>query len=135
VLLLARPDDLWDTIRPQLPRSVDFTDPLVLRDFTPERYEAYQEAVAAFAGSLDVSYTTMDAPPDLDSDVFRAPLDLHMAALAAVCAHRDNTPVPEHADLSTYLFAALLGRRGGHHRTDRAGGDVVRPDSQPCRRW
>jgi len=53
---------------------------------------------------LEVAAQQLEPPPDLADEAYRSPLDLHMAALAAVCACRDGELVPGHDDLSGYLL-------------------------------
>jgi tetratricopeptide (TPR) repeat protein len=106
VLLIARPGNtLMKSLRSKLSRGViDLVEPLPLADFEADRHEEFDHAAKAFAAELAVADGLPDPPSDLDSGPYGPILDLHMSALAAVCAHREGTSPPSHANLSDYLL-------------------------------
>ena len=67
VLLLARPGSgLWKNLTSKLLRSpADLPEPLPLDEFTLDRRAAFDEAVTAFAGQLEVAAQQLEPPPDL----------------------------------------------------------------------
>lgn len=108
-LLLSRSESpLWDTLSAELDRSgVELPNPIPLGALAspgPRRHQAFNEAVTAFQGALEVAQGRIDPPNDLDSPEYGSPLTLHMAALAAVCARRDSDDRPAREDLSTFLL-------------------------------
>ncbi|HSV67566.1 MAG TPA: tetratricopeptide repeat protein, partial [Mycobacteriales bacterium] len=110
VLLLARPlAGLWRDVSATLNHgTIDLAEPEQLGDFTDDpagREDAYAEAVAAFANRMGMATVELPSRTDLDDEAYRSPLTLHMAALSAVCAHRDGQPAPTRQRLSDYLLA------------------------------
>jgi tetratricopeptide (TPR) repeat protein len=108
-LLLARSKrDLWPALRAHLHRfPADLADPVRLGDLyekVDERAQFFATAAAAFQGALDLPPEFID-PPDLGHPDYGRALTLQMHALAAVCAHRDNTAgEPTREELSAYLL-------------------------------
>jgi len=108
VLLLAR-DGMawWEFITSSLYREVDhFSDPIQLGDFIaagPGAISAFEQATAAFQAALNIPPARLNAPPGL-GDGSRSPLGLHMAALAAVLARRDQQAPPSAAKISDFLL-------------------------------
>lgn len=111
VLLLARSiQDLWQPLCDQLdPTPVELPDPIRLLDLTDspeERLNAFTAAAQAFHTALGLGDACTTAPPeDLAHDDYASPLILHMAALAAVCADRDDEEISRRDELSGYLLA------------------------------
>ncbi|MEU4446289.1 hypothetical protein AB0K14_04195 [Actinosynnema sp. NPDC050801] len=104
VLLLARSTAVWPQLTADLDRvPTDLPDPVELGDLTApdDRVQAFTDAAEAFARALGAPAATA---PDLSDDAYGSALTLHMAALAAVCAQRDDDPRPTLANLSTYLL-------------------------------
>ncbi len=122
VVLLARPGPgLWDSISAELDRSsADLPDPLALGGFDTDRVALFSDAAAAFASRLKVP-TPPPPPADVLADpAYGSPLTLHMAALAAVCAHREHSDGPlGPQDLSRFLLHHE--RRGWIALENRAG--------------
>ena len=123
VLLLARPGSgVWDTVAAVLDRAgvVDLAEPVVLGDFAADRAAAFTDAAAAFTREVAPGRPLPEPPADLAASVYGSALDLHMAALAGVCAADADEAAPSHHDLSAYLLK--------HERrawTAAAGGDLA----------
>jgi hypothetical protein len=108
VLLLARSDYwLWDLITSELDREVDhLAVPVRLGRFTTGALElaaAFEAAVGAFQSAMQVQPVALAVPRTWEGAA-SSPLGLHMAALAAVCAHEDRYAVPSDANLSEFLL-------------------------------
>ncbi|MEV7068937.1 hypothetical protein AB0N97_40140 [Streptomyces collinus] len=107
ILLLSRSDDVWSVLEPELSRSADCqAKPLLLGAFTKgddDLESAYNEAVLAFQQAMELPAEQLP-PPGRAAEIGRAPLDLHVAALAAVWARRSDQPVPG-GDLSAFLLS------------------------------
>ncbi|GAA0217479.1 hypothetical protein GCM10010492_14140 [Saccharothrix mutabilis subsp. mutabilis] len=99
VLLLARSPASWPHLAAHLDRVADLPDPVELGDLADDRELAFQVAATAFQHALALEPRPVPTP---DLTGHGSALLLHMAALAAVCAARDDEPVP--TDLSTYLL-------------------------------
>ncbi len=109
VLLLARPGQRWwEDLRSELGRScVEVAEPLELGPFAKpgvERIGAFDQAVEAFTQALGAPAARIPPPRDVAHPDYGTPLVLHMAALAAVCAHRDGEAVPGREELSAFLL-------------------------------
>jgi tetratricopeptide (TPR) repeat protein len=109
VLLLARPgEELWENVRSELGRSsADLAEPLPLDALAKrvnDRAAAFGEAAEAFSRALGLTIRPMPSLQELAHPDYGNALTLHMAALAAVCAHRDSVAVPGRQELSTYLI-------------------------------
>ena len=110
VLLLARPQaGFWDDLRAELARSgADLAGPLPLGRFTvtaAEGEQAFADAAAAFQAAMELDRGPAAVPGWLTEEAdYGSPLTVHMAALAAVCAGHDNTPVPGRDELSAFLL-------------------------------
>lgn len=107
ILLLARSDDIWGVLEPELSRSTDcHVKPLLLGAFTRGEDDAdgaFNEAVYAFQQAIGLPPEQLP-PPRKAAEIGRSPLDLHFAALAAVCARQSGQPVPGD-DLSAFLLS------------------------------
>ncbi|MFC9341533.1 hypothetical protein ACFT0G_15635 [Streptomyces sp. NPDC057020] len=106
ILLLARSDDVWGVLEPELSRSTDcLVKPLLLGPFTQGDDDldgAFNEAVFAFQQAIGLPPEQL--PPPDKAETGRSPLELHFAALAAVCARQSGQPVPAD-DLSAFLLS------------------------------
>ena len=106
VLLLARPyTGFWEGVRAELSRTaLDLPDPIPLAGLeTQDVGAAFHEAAAAFHQQLaSRPWRPVAAPAGLREG--KAALTVHMLALAAVCAHLEDVPVPERDDLSAFLL-------------------------------
>lgn len=107
VLLVARTGGgTWRPVEAMLDRLVDeVAEPIHLLGYTHdirERVQAFEEAVSAFQGELKSPQRPLPYPNDERID--RSPLALYMSALAAVCADRDNSPIPKSSDVSSFLL-------------------------------
>ncbi|MGH3568804.1 MAG: hypothetical protein ACRDRH_22810, partial [Pseudonocardia sp.] len=122
VLMLARPGPgVWGTVAAELDRAgVDLAEPVVLGEFAADRAAAFSDAAAAFVREVAPGRALPLPPADLDDPAFGSVLDLHMAALAGVCAAGDGEAVPGGHDLSGYLL-----RHEGRAWTAAAGGDLA----------
>ncbi|GAA1294018.1 hypothetical protein GCM10009634_47900 [Saccharothrix xinjiangensis] len=100
VLLLTRSPASWRLLAAHLDRIADLREPVELAPPT-DRAELFTDAASAFTRALDLP-TREIAPPDLTD--YGSMLLIHMAALAAVCADRDDDPRPEPDELSAYLL-------------------------------
>ncbi|MBB5807404.1 tetratricopeptide (TPR) repeat protein [Saccharothrix ecbatanensis] len=108
VLVLARSPSAWPQLTTQLDRvPTDLPEPMELGHLTSdprEREQAFRDAADAFRRALALP-PGPTAPIDLADDAYGSALTLHMAALAAVCADRDEQPRPGLAELSGYLLS------------------------------
>jgi tetratricopeptide (TPR) repeat protein len=109
ILLLSRPGQpFWKHIRKDISDAFEKLEPLELSVFAEadlaSREAAFDAAAAAFAAKLDTSEEGVQRPSGLMSSRYDRPLDLHMAALAAVLAHRSREEPPRSEDLSAYLI-------------------------------
>jgi hypothetical protein len=134
VLLLARPQTgFWDDVRAELARSgAELADPLPLGRFTAAPgggQQAFGEAAAAFQAAMELARGLVAAPGWLTPADYGSPLMLHMAALAAVCAGQDDTPVPGRDDLSAFL----LDHERRYWRSAEPGPEVLEKVGQPVR--
>jgi len=132
VLLLARPSPgLWDTIAAQLDRGgVHLAEPISLGEFTTDRAGAFTAAATAFIDHIAPGRPPPDPRNDLNDPGYGSVLDLHMAALAAVCAADTGDRAPTHEDLSEYLLSHE--RRGW---TDTTGRDPHREHAMETMAW
>ncbi|MFI6644039.1 hypothetical protein [Streptomyces sp. NPDC050504] len=128
VLLVARPRGTW--WQHLVKRLGDFDIPVLDlplpglsddADATPDAL--FRTARDCFAATLDVADVAAVTPPDrlADDPEYRQVLAVHMAALAAVDAHRRGTPVPEGA---AAVSAYLLSRERAHWETLHRNGRV-----------
>ncbi|MEV6602845.1 tetratricopeptide repeat protein [Kutzneria sp. NPDC051319] len=107
VLLLARWAGFWwPMLADRLDRALD-TDDLALPALTEtlNRQELFTTAAGQFAAALEVEHTNWPTPPRLHLPGYTQVLSVHMAALAAVDAHRHaaTAPTEPHA-VSAYLL-------------------------------
>lgn len=131
VLLVARPRGTW--WQHLVKRLGDFDIPVLDlplpglsddADATPGAL--FRTARDRFAATLGVADVEAVAPPDglADDPEYRQVLAVHMAALAAVDAHRRGKPVPEGA---AAVSAYLLSRERAHWETLHRNGRVRIP--------
>ncbi|MYV53171.1 tetratricopeptide repeat protein [Streptomyces sp. SID3212] len=132
VLLLARPAGVWwQTLAHRLDRLDLPTDSLALpplaQDADTDPESLFTAARDHFARALDTAGANAINPPDtLRDPAFGQVLSVHMAALAAVDAHRTGT---ETGALTSpgRVSAYLLDRERDHWRTLYANGRVTTP--------
>ncbi|QIQ03201.1 tetratricopeptide repeat protein [Streptomyces liangshanensis] len=132
VLLLARPAGVWwQTLAHRLDRLDLPTDALALpplaQDADTDPESLFTAARDHFARALDTAGADAITPPDtLRDPAFGQVLSVHMAALAAVDAHRIGT---ETGALTSpgRVSAYLLDRERDHWRTLYANGRVTTP--------
>ncbi|MQY06065.1 tetratricopeptide repeat protein [Actinomadura macrotermitis] len=106
VLLLARPQTgFWESVEAELARiSIDLPSPIPLPPLaTGPAGEVFTDAATAFQTALTTPpYTPVPCPAEWsEAD---SPLTVHMSALAAVCAARDDVPAPDRDELSKFLL-------------------------------
>jgi hypothetical protein len=126
VLLLARSEDVWSVLEPELMRSADhLAEPVRLGRFTDSADDlasAFHTAVLAFQQAMRFPEEQLPLPARAQ-DAGRAPLDLHIAALVAVWAHRGGRPAPKE-NYALYLLSHerkyWLSGLDGDHRTGLA---------------
>jgi tetratricopeptide (TPR) repeat protein len=108
LLLCGRPRSRWfEALRDELVRlPIEIAAPLELTalDAPVERPGEFQRAVSEFQRRLEQPVHELPCPVDLGSADFGRPLDLHMAALAAVVGRDRESTGLRHADLSEVLL-------------------------------
>ncbi|MGH3760192.1 tetratricopeptide repeat protein [Actinophytocola sp.] len=108
ILLLARTRaHVWTSLRPELDRlPLELAEPLEVADLVSglaDRAAAFTVAAQEFQAAMELSSTGVPVP-DLDAPEFGSVLNLHMSALAAVCADHDQVRRPELTELSGFLL-------------------------------
>ena len=138
ILMLARTDDAWPTMRSNLEKAYQAsTSRHLLRslaDSSDQRDEMFRAACEGFGIRYMIDPEAIEPPGPLDDSQFGLILALHMAALVAVDAYvTGKRPPADMAGLTVYLldrehlhWAHMYGD-GGHEASSGSGGYTTPP--------
>ncbi len=110
ILVLSRPgESFWKHVRKDLPQGLTTSEPLALGDLAQGdqnfRGEIFRGAADAFLRYFDLEdHEPLSLPDEFSETHYARPLDIHMSALATVCARVYDEPLPKQENLSRYLL-------------------------------